>query len=619
MFSFNFKNNIQFLRAISVILVFFYHLNLDIFQKGYLGVDIFFVISGYVITQSIFFNYYKKKKVEVISFFKKRILRIVPNLIFILSCTFLFYKFYGPSNISLGNDYITSLLGFSNLYYLFSNKGYFYNIFDNPFAHTWSLGVEEQFYIIYPILVYLILNNKNSLLTNIKKFLLLIAFLISISLIFSIYYVDKNSDFSFYFSPLRFWELGFGCLLFVIDKKITKNQLFTNLSFVILILVILINHETPYIINNILVVIFSGIFITTSKYDFFLNNNFTLKLGKISYSFYLWHLPIIFFVNIYFNNIILQLLLSFTLSFLLSYLTYSFIEKPFVLLYKNFNKIIIITTPIFFLFFGLIIYFLASENIYKTALRSFIIENNYLEKKYDWKKRVTFQSIFINDKEIHEHCDRFNLVKNEIELNQNCLKKFNNEYLVFVEGDSYTAQFINPLNENIDIKNLYFRFSPQNYISNNLLKKLTKEYKYVYYVRDINNLKTLKFIIDSDLSKIDNIRFIFFNSTPFINEKIHAQRCLSQQINCFLFKNLDYSDRNLKELNEELNKIKSEKVYLFDSYNTICPMEKCPIYDKNKDILYFMDNTHLSIEGSNALKKEIKFFFKNEIKINRLN
>ena len=204
-----YKNHIQSLRAISVLLVYFYHLRIDFFQKGFLGVDIFFVISGFVITQSIYSDYLKTKKINLIHFFSKRIKRIIPNLLFITTSIYIFFLILGPPNISKWLDYLSSLFGVSNFYFLFSNKGYFYNIFDNPFAHTWSLGVEEQFYLIYPIFIFLIFKFFKNKTETLIYFL---SFLIFVSLISSLYIFSKNSDFTFYFSPLRFWEIGFGCL-----------------------------------------------------------------------------------------------------------------------------------------------------------------------------------------------------------------------------------------------------------------------------------------------------------------------------------------------------------------------------------------------------------------------
>lgn len=272
--NFSYKENIQFLRAVSVLLVFLYHLNLEFFSKGYLGVDVFFVISGYVITQSIFFNIQKNNQFNLLNFFKKRILRIIPNLIFILSVIFIFYQFFGPNNISLWNDYISSVLGFSNLYYLFSNKGYFYNIFDNPFAHTWSLGVEEQFYFLYPILIYFFFKNINNFEKKLRFFKILIFIIILNSLFFSIYYSSENPDLNFYFSPLRFWELGAGCILFLSNSKIPKNQMISNSSLILLIFIILIDINLPYIFYNLISIILAGLFISTNKKIFFWLINF---------------------------------------------------------------------------------------------------------------------------------------------------------------------------------------------------------------------------------------------------------------------------------------------------------------------------------------------------------
>ena len=131
----------------------------------------------------------------------------------------------------------------------------------------------------------------------------------------------------------------------------------------------------------------------------------------------------------------------------------------------------------------------------------------------------------------------------------------------------------------------------------------------------------MKYIINSDLQKINNIKFIFFNSTPFIDDKIQVQRCVSRQTDCIFEKNIDIKRRELVKLNNELNNLKSsnKKVYLFDSYNSICPENFCKIYDKNKDILYYMDNTHLSNQGSQMLQKDIEHFFQNQLNINYLN
>ena len=137
-------NYIQFLRGISVLLVFFYHLKLQYFDYGFLGVDIFFVISGFVITSLIYNEIEFTKNFDFLNFYLKRFKRIYPVLFFILSISLLLIVFFQPLDLFLNNlkVYFFSLIGISNFYYLLSKKDYFDTVFEDPFAHTWSLGVE---------------------------------------------------------------------------------------------------------------------------------------------------------------------------------------------------------------------------------------------------------------------------------------------------------------------------------------------------------------------------------------------------------------------------------------------------------------------------------------------
>ena len=145
-------NHIQALRGFAVFIVFLYHTNLEIFKNGYLGVDIFFVISGFVITSRLFINL-NDNQINILEFYINRLKRILPNLFFIVLVTYFFYLLLGPSDFSLFNETIFALIGISNLYYINYSKDYFENIFVDPLGHTWSLGVEEQFYILFPLMI----------------------------------------------------------------------------------------------------------------------------------------------------------------------------------------------------------------------------------------------------------------------------------------------------------------------------------------------------------------------------------------------------------------------------------------------------------------------------------
>lgn len=615
----SYKLHIQSLRAFSVLLVFFYHLKIDFFENGYLGVDVFFVISGYVITQSIYSDYLKNKRVDLKNFYLKRLKRILPNLVFILSVTYLFYLIFGPPEISLWNDYLSSIFGISNFYYLYSDKGYFYNIFDNPFAHSWSLGVEEQFYLIYPFLIFIFFK----VYKNKKFFELSLIILILISFASSFIFFKKYPDISFYFSPLRFWELGVGCLFFFINSKILKKRYVANIFLISLFMIIFTNVIQNMILKNLLSVLTAGLFIVSYKKVKFVENFFFQYLGKISYSFYLWHLPIIFFLNIYLSNDVYIIFFSLILTFFFSIFTFNYIESFFINSKKIYTSKIILPLILILSFsFSFLVYLKYFDQDLKYKVREKIYNINFLEKNYNWKSKAIFQNIFIGKNEIHKYCNESSDInsRNEADLIINCLKEKNRDYLFFMMGNSHTAQYVNTFNAIKEVKNLYFESTNEKMLPEKKLNKLKKYYKKIIYVTDINDINKLNLFIKSNLRNSKNIEFIFFNSTPFLHNIEKPLYCISKQIDCYSSKKIDYKKRDLKTLNNKLLELekKYKNIHIFDSYNTLCPKEKCMVYNKEKNMLIFMDKTHLSVDGSSVLVKSLKSFLNKKINIDEL-
>lgn len=615
----SYKLHIQSLRAFSVLLVFFYHLKIDFFENGYLGVDVFFVISGYVITQSIYSDYLKNKRVDLKNFYLKRLKRILPNLVFILSVTYLFYLIFGPPEISLWNDYLSSIFGISNFYYLYSDKGYFYNIFDNPFAHSWSLGVEEQFYLIYPFLIFIFFK----VYKNKKFFELSLIILILISFASSFIFFKKYPDISFYFSPLRFWELGVGCLFFFINSKILKKRYVAIIFLISLFMIIFTNVIQNMILKNLLSVLTAGLFIVSYKKVKFIENFFFQYLGKISYSFYLWHLPIIFFLNIYLSNDVYIIFFSLILTFFFSIFTFNYIESFFINSKKIYTSKIILPLILILSFsFSFLVYLKYFDQDLKYKVREKIYNINFLEKNYNWKSKAIFQNIFIGKNEIHKYCNESSDInsRNEADLIINCLKEKNRDYLFFMIGNSHTAQYVNTFNAIKEVKNLYFESTNEKMLPEKKLNKLKKYYKKIIYVTDINDINKLNLFIKSNLRNSKNIEFIFFNSTPFLHNIEKPLYCISKQIDCYSSKKIDYKKRDLKTLNNKLLELekKYKNIHIFDSYNTLCPKEKCMVYNKEKNMLIFMDKTHLSVDGSSVLVKSLKSFLNKKINIDEL-
>lgn len=606
-----YKKHIQSLRALSVILVFCYHLKIPLFEKGYLGVDIFFVISGYVITQAIYQNYLINNQILIKEFFIRRVHRIFPNLFFIICTTYIFYLIFGPPDLSLSEEAFSGILGFSNIYFLFENKDYFDNIFDNPLFHTWSLGVEEQFYLIYPFLIYFLFQNffKDQ---EVKTSLSLITLCI-LSLIFYIFLAKKNAEIAFYFPLFRFWEILYGCSIFLINNHIKKNNIKANVFLSFLILTILTNY-IPYIINNILVVILSGLFILYHEESLFSKIKLLNYLGTISYSIYLWHLPVIFFMDLYFS-IEIKIIGSIIIVLILSHCSYHIIEKKFIK--KNIFKLIqikyLVTVILLFITFLLFLKFY--NNDLRTKIRSFINQNNYLEKNYNWLERVQLNSIKINQHTVYPNCleEVISAPINVLGLRKKCLKHSDDfTTLYFLEGNSTTAHLVPLFNVTNNI-NFYYQHRIKNFISIDLLNKTSNKYKKVIYVTEATDLQKINYIL-KNLKKLNqNIEILFFNSVPNISSNKKVRECVIQRKDCIVQKLYDQSERGLLEIDIALKKIKKQnkRVKFFNSYNSLCPAVNCKIYNVKDNFLLLRDKNHLTPEGS----KKMKYDFDNFLRI----
>ena len=214
-----YRPEIDGLRAIAVGVVILYHAKIfflgnEIFKGGFLGVDIFFVISGYLITSILDQEISANKKISILSFYERRVRRIIPALLFVLATSTLFAWFFLlPSGlVEYSKSLISSILFGSNFYFNFIQQDYAaQNSLLVPLLHTWSLSVEEQFYIVFPIFLFLILKlNKKFTL-----FYLILIFFISLS--FADYNSKINISETFYFTYTRIWELLAGSIVFYLE------------------------------------------------------------------------------------------------------------------------------------------------------------------------------------------------------------------------------------------------------------------------------------------------------------------------------------------------------------------------------------------------------------------
>jgi len=627
----NYLNYIQSLRAVAVLFVFFFHSNLNLFSKGYLGVDIFFVISGYVITKQLEEKFFINNKLEIKKFFIRRILKIIPVYFFIITVFFFSFLFFGPLTefyffkVKLKFIYLFA----SNFYYLNYNKNYFDNIFSDPLNHTWSLGVEMQFYLVFPFFFYLLRNNLKP-----KKIIKILLCTITLSIALIIY-LSKDYNRIFYSTQYRAWEFLQGAFVYFAgienakdnnnQKKFINEEKKSWLIFLLMLLVIFFPNKNNLIINQFLIVILTSLFIffKNSRTSFFFSNRFLVYLGNISYSFYLWHLPVIYFVNIYYKSE-KTLIASIVITFILGNFSYTLIENRFKRFKNekspkknNFLKFfficLIIIIPSFYFFYKL----------NRDNLRNFVLKNNYLEKKFLLTKRLNYNEIKINNNEVYNFCTENSKIYtiNHYGLKNECFEFFDNKNLVYIEGNSHTAIFI-PLIRTSLKKSIYYRNNTSINDNNSYtFYEVNNQFKYfkdIYYVRSINNLSELNVFKNNLINFDKKINFFIIGPVPnFYDKNIKPTQCLIHNIDCVFNLNDDYNNRELDNLFKKLsnlnNEFKENKIIIYNPYKTICPSNNCFIYKTNSNFLTYRDGNHLTIEGSFLLKKDFELLLKKNI------
>jgi peptidoglycan/LPS O-acetylase OafA/YrhL len=328
---------IQGLRALAAILVTVFHARL--LPGGFIGVDIFYVISGYLITGLILREIEKTGTLDLRSFYQRRIKRLLPTSVFVLFVTAISAWILFPpiTRDALGRDLFAAATYISN--YLFAwwqNDYQNLNATPSPFIHYWSLAVEEQFYLIWPIFIlFLARYGKKVILGG-------IAITTLGSLLFSIYLTQVAPIWAFYSLPTRAWELGFGALLLFIPKTKKKMRILPWLGFFGITFASLnFNENTAFPGKNALIpVIATVVLIASIKYwpplfNDLSNSRVSQWLGGISYPLYLWHWPALVLPSSALGRPLrfYERFLCILLTIILAHFTSKYVEEP--LRHKN--------------------------------------------------------------------------------------------------------------------------------------------------------------------------------------------------------------------------------------------------------------------------------------------
>ena len=361
--------SIDSLRALAVLAVIIYHVDVNYLPGGFLGVDLFFVLSGYLISSLIIKEYKKTGSLNLYNFYIRRARRLLPAVYFMITVVLVVMVMF--NGVLLKKSHLDAIFGYiysSNLWYIFHKLDYFDSFgSQSPFKHLWSLAIEEQFYMIFPLL-FLLVNGKKKTKDGSYKlnrnFLYVILGVILVSLIAHIILFDINNISRIYFgTDTRAFSLlvgVVGAILYPMDKLNTKitpqeNLVYSVVSLIsiaalITIMIYTSEYNTWMYRGGFLLVAILGIIIIISsgKQHTVMAKLLSFKpvvfIGKISYSLYLWHFPVLVLTtpvseigkpNIFF--VVLRVILT----FILAIISYALVETPIRKLgFKNYVSII---------------------------------------------------------------------------------------------------------------------------------------------------------------------------------------------------------------------------------------------------------------------------------------
>ena len=658
-----YRSEIDGLRALAVLPVIFFHAGFTSFSGGYVGVDIFFVISGYLIT-SIIINEKQNNNFSLINFYERRARRILPALflVMLISMPLGWFLMLPDQFTDFGKSlYATSLFSSNILFWL--QSGYFDGPAElKPLLHTWSLAVEEQYYLFFPILVMIIWNLG-------KKWMILLISLIGlVSLVFAQIASYESPSANFYLLPTRIWELVLGVLsaFYLFNKPPGFNILNKNTSDILSILglgmivfsVFIFNKFTPFpsfysllpTIGTLLIILFAT---KNTRVGKVLSFSPLVGVGLISYSLYLWHQPLLAFGRIRnlgtLSNSETFFLIG--ISFILAFISWKYLEKSFRNRKGFFTrkKIFIFSFLgiIFFSFSGLLISlnegyknrYSVPEDIYESFKKPsltncFDLDNIHLVENWGCKlgkEKEKIDYLLLGDSHSLSLKDIFHQAG------------ITEEKQIFFTGASGCPPLINlvPAREdqaNRDCKKLNERV--QKFAVEQGVKHIFLVARWSYYTDGGYDSKNIQYLKSGQLTTLDKAtsRLVFEKSLRSTLEFYKSKKITvhiitqvpSQEVNAkdaFFIAYRNYKRNTEVSLDESLSKFsidrkKHDRLQLYTKTVFKKNSSDMIIYDfdhifcKNKCLLgdsegsFYYDDHHLSTNGAALIEDNIKSIFK---------
>jgi peptidoglycan/LPS O-acetylase OafA/YrhL len=424
----NQKSSISGIQSISIISIIFYHAKVTIFgfqffNGGFIGIDVFFLISGYLTTSIILGELLNTKNFSFEKFYKTKIIEIFPVLLVVILITFILAWFYLLPNdfMEYSKSSITTLSFTSNYYFYFSDyKFEEVKSLLNPLFHTWAISILIQFYILFPIILFILFKYLRKYLIH----FLILSFLISLG---SADWISRKYDSSsFYFINTRIWEFLVGSILAYIqleNKQINENQklnfLMSNFGIILLVYsIIFFNNEMYYPSYSTLIPIFgvSLIILFSHKKNIvtnILSSKLFVGISLISFSLYLWHYPIFSFSRIISftdNSLIKEALVGLTII-LLSVFTYFITEKNYKNRINHFNNVIKLLSVLFIAAIILSLSTISNNGFKKRNHFPKVIINTYENLNY---RKITQDNLDCHNRLGDKGFCIFNQMKNNI-------------------------------------------------------------------------------------------------------------------------------------------------------------------------------------------------------------
>jgi peptidoglycan/LPS O-acetylase OafA/YrhL len=636
-----YRPEIDTLRALAVTAVIIYHAKIHLFGNlilpgGFLGVDIFFIISGYLISSIILKELIDKEIFSFKIFYLKRIRRILPALLFVILVSIPFSWIYlFPIDLVNFSKSILFSLGFgSNFYFHFSGLEYGSpEGLLKPFLHTWSLAVEEQYYIMFPIVLVAIFKNFR------KQLVYFLALCFVISLLLADWGSKNYISATFYFLHTRIWELIIGSLIAYFEIKLGHRGQDKILCHVLPILGLILigysfiffNSETfhPSFYTIIPALGVTLILWFTCNDNFIiriLSNKLFVKIGLISYSLYLWHYPIFSFANhleIFFDNNLGKIYLI-IITFILSTFTYYFVEQPA----RKSNSIILVFSSLIILILIIVTYSvstIANDGFSKRIkVKNYQDKHTFLYLEQDSKpcfdRYKDFCSFGLKEKKIILLGDsHLASLANDLYIRT----KSDYSFLTIINGGYFHLRNVKQIDKNTKRINKAYDVLRDN--TDKILKKsknniiiiggVTSLYFYnkrvegraLHWDNIFVDKKSLKYdpgIIENAFKNFlkelsQNNEVILLYPIPELGTNLQKRK-IENSIRVFNYNYSDFLKQN-KEVIKFFNSINYPNVHKVYPHKAFCIEETNLCSTHDKDNFFFFDGYHPSIEGAKMI------------------